>query len=173
MTGGWMAGDRWLTDELPCVMSIWLVTVTGGRSLMSSYPVGKWSVADWLVAAGLTLWVQVPLELPPRWVLLRGAGPLGGDPIQFFIVWKIRHGLRSLLLLSHDPLSKSVSSSFLGKFPSSVRPGATCVTGWFSGTTRTFNAFVMIIPTRFYMTTFTTNNRHGNCENSLQQRSKV
>ena len=41
----------------------------------------------------------------------------GGDPIQFSSSEESDLALRSLLLLSHEPLSRSVSSSSFSKFP--------------------------------------------------------
>ena len=41
----------------------------------------------------------------------------GGDSIQFSSSEESDMALRSLLLLSHEPLSRSVMSSFFGKFP--------------------------------------------------------
>ena len=93
----------------------WLVT-GDDRSVMFSCPLGKWPVAGWPVVSwpvtgGLILpWVQIPLELPPLWVFPRAAGPCGVVFPFFLFIWRIRHGLRSLFLFRHDPLSRSISS---------------------------------------------------------------
>ena len=168
---GWPVTSNWPTCTTICNAHL-----TGDRSVMSSCLVGKWPVVGWPVTGGW--WTYTPLGTSTLRVATLIGLPLGSRamwgsvPINFSFVWWIRHGLRSLLLLRHNPLSRSVSSSFLGKLPGSVCPGTARITSWFPGTTRTFMAFVMIIPVWFYMTTFTTHNSHESCENSLRRTSE-
>ena len=155
LCNAWLTGDQWPVTGLWCLLVQWMND--------------QWPVDQWLVTGGHTLSTStlgVAIWMGPT----PGSRAMwGDDPIHIFFVWWIRHGSLFLILLSsHDPLS---GSSFLGKFPGLICSETTSWTGWIPGTIRAFYVFVMIIPTRFYMTIFTTKNRHESRENSLQRTS--
>ena len=119
MTSDWMAGDRWLNS---CIIPIWLVTgarwlvcyvflsigqMAGGRLTGGRLTSGRWTYTPLGTRLlGVATWMGPPPGSRAIW---------GGDPIQISSSEESDMALWSLLLLSHEPLSRSVI--FFSKFP--------------------------------------------------------